>query len=96
MLPSVYRTSIGTETAVPELLGQTLLEGMACEAPAICTDVASLPEIVEDGDGVRRAAERPWSLGDRLQMLPIRQTGRVRWERRGGAVCSSALRGTLW
>ncbi|RPH56647.1 MAG: glycosyltransferase family 1 protein, partial [Acidobacteria bacterium] len=48
VLPSVYRTSSGAETKVPELLGQTLLEGMACEAPAICTDVASLPEVVED------------------------------------------------
>jgi starch synthase len=34
---------------VPELLGQTLLEGMACGAPALCTDVASLPEVVENG-----------------------------------------------
>jgi glycosyltransferase involved in cell wall biosynthesis len=34
---------------VPELLGQTLLEGMACGTPAICTNVASMPEVVEDG-----------------------------------------------
>jgi glycosyltransferase involved in cell wall biosynthesis len=49
VLPSVYRTIYGEETAVPELLGQTLLEGMACGLPAICTAVASLPEVVEDG-----------------------------------------------
>lgn len=49
VLPSVYRTIYGDETAVPELLGQTLLEGMSCGLPAICTDVASLPEVVEDG-----------------------------------------------
>lgn len=49
VLPSVYRTVYGEQTNVPELLGQTLLEGMACGAPAICTDVASMPEIVEDG-----------------------------------------------
>ena len=49
VLPSVYRNVYGEETNVPELLGQTLLEGMACGAPAICTDVASMPEIVEDG-----------------------------------------------
>jgi len=48
-LPSVYRTMYGDETRVPELLGQTLLEGMACEAPAMCTDVASLPEVVQSG-----------------------------------------------
>jgi glycosyltransferase involved in cell wall biosynthesis len=49
VLPSVYRAADGSETKVPELLGQTLLEGMACGAPVICTNVASLPEIVEDG-----------------------------------------------
>jgi glycosyltransferase involved in cell wall biosynthesis len=49
VLPSVYRTCLGTTTGVPELLGQTLLEGMACGTPAICTDVASMPEIVENG-----------------------------------------------
>ncbi len=48
-LPSVYVDMYGQETRVPELLGQTLLEGMACGAPAICTDVASMPEVVEDG-----------------------------------------------
>ncbi len=49
VLPSVYKTMYGAETKVPELLGQTLLEGMACGTPAICTDVASMPEVVEDG-----------------------------------------------
>jgi len=49
VLPSVYVADDGSETRVPELLGQTLLEGMACGIPAICTDVASMPEVVEDG-----------------------------------------------
>jgi glycosyltransferase involved in cell wall biosynthesis len=49
VLPSVYRTIYGAESKVPELLGQTLLEGMACGIPAICADVASMPEVVEDG-----------------------------------------------
>lgn len=49
VLPSVYRTRYGTTTAIPELLGQTLLEGMACGAPAVGTEVASLPEVVEPG-----------------------------------------------
>jgi glycosyltransferase involved in cell wall biosynthesis len=49
VLPSVYETMYGDTTLVPELLGQSLLEGMACGAPAIGTQVASLPEVVEDG-----------------------------------------------
>ncbi len=50
VLPSVYRDMYGAQTRVPELLGQTLLEGMACGAPVICTNVASLPEVVADGE----------------------------------------------
>ena len=49
VLPSVYRDMYGGETKVPELLGQTLLEGMACGTPGLCTNVASLPEVVENG-----------------------------------------------
>jgi glycosyltransferase involved in cell wall biosynthesis len=49
VLPSVYRDVSGQESAVPELLGQTLLEGMACGLPAICTNVGAMPEVVEDG-----------------------------------------------
>jgi glycosyltransferase involved in cell wall biosynthesis len=49
VLPSVYRDFYGRESRVPELLGQTLLEGMACGAPAVCTAVASMPEVLEDG-----------------------------------------------
>ena len=49
VLPSVYTDMYGGTTQVPELLGQTLLEGMACGLPAICTSVASMPEIVVDG-----------------------------------------------
>jgi glycosyltransferase involved in cell wall biosynthesis len=49
VLPSVYRDNYGGESRVPELLGQTLLEGMASGAPGICTDVGGMPEIVEDG-----------------------------------------------
>ncbi len=50
VLPSVYRDCYGNESKVPELLGQTLLEGMACGTPAICTAVASMPEVVTDGE----------------------------------------------
>src|SRR5262249_49191326 len=36
VLPSVYRDCYGNVTNVPELLGQTLIEGMACGAAAVC------------------------------------------------------------
>lgn len=49
VLPSVYDDMYGAHSAVPELLGQTLLEGMACGVPGVTTRVASLPEVVEDG-----------------------------------------------
>lgn len=49
VLPSVYKDMYGRETRVPELLGQTLLEGMACGRACIATAVASLPEVVEHG-----------------------------------------------
>lgn len=50
VLPSVYDDMYGQHTDVPELLGQTLLEGMACGTPGVCTNVASLPEIVRHGE----------------------------------------------
>jgi glycosyltransferase involved in cell wall biosynthesis len=50
VLPSVYEDRYGQHTRVPELLGQTLLEAMACGAATVCTDVASLPEIVVHGE----------------------------------------------
>lgn len=70
VLPSVYRTVEGHETRVPELLGQTLLEGMACGIPAICTDVASMPEVVEHGvTGFVVPPNDPVALGERLRWL---------------------------
>lgn len=70
VLPSVYKTMYGQETKIPELLGQTLLEGMACSAPAICTDVASMPEVVEDGvTGFIVPPNDPVSLGEKLLWL---------------------------
>jgi glycosyltransferase involved in cell wall biosynthesis len=70
VLPSVYRTMYGDMTRTPELLGQTLLEGMACGTPAICTDVASMPEIVEDGvTGFIVPPNDPAALGQKLRWL---------------------------
>ena len=70
VLPSVYRTLYGLETKVPELLGQTLLEGMACGAPAVCTQVASMPEVVEDGKtGFVVPPNDPQALREKLVWL---------------------------
>lgn len=70
VLPSVYRTCYHEETRVPELLGQTLLEGMACGAPAVCTDVASMPEIVTPGvTGFVVPPNNPTALGEKLAWL---------------------------
>jgi glycosyltransferase involved in cell wall biosynthesis len=70
VLPSVYEDRYGGRTLVPELLGQTLLEGMACGAPAICTDVASMPEVVEDGvTGFIVPPNDPAALGARVGWL---------------------------
>jgi glycosyltransferase involved in cell wall biosynthesis len=70
VLPSVYRAPDGTETKVPELLGQTLLESMACATPVICTRVASMPEIVEDGrTGFVVEPGDHRTLSERLQWL---------------------------
>jgi glycosyltransferase involved in cell wall biosynthesis len=70
VLPSVYRDMYGAETLVPELLGQALLEGMACETPVICTDVASMPEIVMDGvTGFVVPPNDPTALSEKLMWL---------------------------
>jgi glycosyltransferase involved in cell wall biosynthesis len=70
VLPSVYKNMYGTETKVPELLGQTLLEGMACGTPVICTDVASMPEVVEDGTtGFIVPPNDPVALGQKIEWL---------------------------
>jgi glycosyltransferase involved in cell wall biosynthesis len=70
VLPSVYRNCYGESSAVPELLGQALLEGMACGTPAICTAVASMPEIVADGQsGFVVPPNSPDTLRERLTWI---------------------------
>ncbi len=70
VLPSVYRTCYGEETRVPELLGQTLIEGMACNTPAMCTRVASMPEVVVDGEtGFVVPANDPAAMREKLEYL---------------------------
>ena len=50
VLPSVYRDYYGNTHLSPELMGFTLLEAMACGTPAICSNVAAMPEYVQDGE----------------------------------------------
>jgi glycosyltransferase involved in cell wall biosynthesis len=71
VLPSVYRSpQYGAESLVPELLGQTLLEGMACGIPAICTAVASMPEVVVDGvTGFVVPPNDPRAIREKLRWL---------------------------
>lgn len=70
VLPSVYRAECGGTTLVPELLGQTLLEAMACETAVIGTDVASLPEVIADGiTGFLVAPNNPARLREKLLWL---------------------------
>jgi glycosyltransferase involved in cell wall biosynthesis len=70
VLPSVYVVPGGGKTPVPELLGQVLLEGMACGTPVVCTDVASMPEVVEDGvTGFVVPPNDPVTLGQKLRWL---------------------------
>jgi glycosyltransferase involved in cell wall biosynthesis len=70
VLPSVYKDMYGGETRVPELLGQTLLEGMACGCACIATRVASLPEVVEHGvTGLVVPPNDPLALRDAIRWM---------------------------
>jgi glycosyltransferase involved in cell wall biosynthesis len=70
VLPSVHKTMYGNEIAVPELLGQTLLEGMACGTPVVATNVASLPEVVVHGEtGFIVEPNDPEALRGRIRWL---------------------------
>jgi glycosyltransferase involved in cell wall biosynthesis len=75
VLSSVYRTMYGDESFAPELLGQTLLEGMASGLPAICTDVGAMPEIVTREAGF---VARGGDVGDlREKLLFLRDNPQI-------------------
>jgi glycosyltransferase involved in cell wall biosynthesis len=50
VLPSVYEDLYGNTYLAPELMGFSLLEGMACGAPAVCSRVGAMPEFVRHGE----------------------------------------------
>ena len=68
VLPSVYRDCYGHTSLCPELMGFTLLEAMACGTPAICSNVAGMPEYVLDGVTGFVFDDLP-TLTDRLRAL---------------------------
>ena len=68
----------------PELLGQTLLEGMACGSACIATDVASLPEVVEHGvTGLVVPPNDPTALRDAIRWMAGHADERRRMGERG-------------
>ncbi len=70
VLPSVYVTYNGAQHRMPELLGITLLESMACETPVVCTNVGGMPEAVQEGvTGYVVPPNDPGALSDRLYRL---------------------------
>jgi glycosyltransferase involved in cell wall biosynthesis len=94
VLPSVYATVYGEKHTIPELLGQTLLEGMACGTPAICTSVGAMPEIVEDGiTGFVVPPNDPEALGEKIRWL---RTHPVEAQRMGEAARERVLERFTW
>jgi len=94
VLPSVYRSVDGQQHVIPELLGLTLLEGMASRAPAICTAVTSMPEIVEDGiSGFVVPPNDPVALRERIVWL---QDHPIEAARMGEAARRRAIEGFSW
>jgi glycosyltransferase involved in cell wall biosynthesis len=86
VLPSVHRDFYGTVYRAPELMGLSLLEGMACGAPAVCSRVGAMPEFVEDGftgyvydslEGLRDCLGRLWGDPDLVEQLGRQGRARV-------------------
>jgi len=70
VLPSVYTNVYRQYTGLPELLGFTAMEAMACGTPALCTDVGALSEVVVDGvTGFLVPPNDPAALRARIQQL---------------------------
>jgi len=75
VLPSVFHDCYENYSPWTELLGQTIIEGMACGAPPVATNLAAFPEIIDDENtgflfaerdcaGLRRIIERLRSDGE--------------------------------
>jgi glycosyltransferase involved in cell wall biosynthesis len=94
VLPSVYVDMYGKSTPVPELLGQTLLEGMACGIPGVSSSAASLPEVVQDGvTGFVVPPNDERALGEKLARLEREPAER---DRMGRAARNDVTRRFTW
>ncbi len=70
VLPSVATDYRGAVTEHPELFGLAAAEAMACGTATVVTDVASLPEVVADGEtGFVVSPDHPGQLSQRLRQL---------------------------
>jgi glycosyltransferase involved in cell wall biosynthesis len=70
VLPSVYKDSAGRLAENAELLGLAAIEAMANATPVVVTRVASLPELVTDGEtGFVVPPNDPAALGERIAWL---------------------------
>jgi glycosyltransferase involved in cell wall biosynthesis len=70
VLPSVNHTVYGDYTPLPELLGFTAMEAMACGAPVVVSRVGGMHHVVDDGTtGYLVPPGDPEALGERLQRL---------------------------
>ncbi len=78
VLSSVHRTVYGDHSAMPELMGFTLLESQACGTPVICTDAGAMREFLDPGrTGMVAAQNSPASLCAALREVTAwTETGR--------------------
>lgn len=86
VLPSVWTDLDGRTRRLPELLGLTLLESMACATPVIASRLGPLPEVVdlscgalvEPGDQPALGAALEQLLGDPGQVARLGEAARSR------------------
>ncbi len=67
---SIYEDCYGHRSVAPELLGLAALEAQACGTPVIVTNVASLPEVIQDQrTGFLVPPNNPIPIRERIELL---------------------------
>lgn len=70
VFPSVNDDVYGAHTDLPELLGFTAMEAMACGTPVICSNVGAMSEVVVDGvTGYLVPPNDPAAIREKLSLL---------------------------